>query len=94
MTARYGGEEFAVVMPNTDLAGAKAVAERIREAIVDLALAHSKSQTAPYVTLSMGVSAIVPGSESSLENLIAAADAALYQAKHDGRNRVVLATTD
>ena len=94
MTARYGGEEFAVVMPNTDLTGAKAVAERIREAIVDLALAHSESQTAPYVTLSMGVSAIVPSPESSLENLIAAADAALYQAKHDGRNRVVLATPD
>ena len=91
MTARYGGEEFAVVMPNTDLAGANAVAERIREAIVDMALAHSASQTAPYVTLSMGVAAAVPDAGSSVESMIAAADAALYQAKHAGRNRVFLA---
>jgi diguanylate cyclase (GGDEF)-like protein/PAS domain S-box-containing protein len=91
MTARYGGEEFAVVMPNTDLAGAKAVAERIREAIVNLALAHCASPTAPHVTLSMGVSVTVPDAGSSVESLIAAADAALYQAKHAGRNRVGLA---
>ena len=63
----------------------------IREAIVDLALPHSQSPTADHVTLSMGVSAIVPGPESSLETLIAAADAALYQAEHEGRNRVILA---
>lgn len=91
MTARYGGEEFAVVMPNTDLNGANAVAERIREAIVDLALPHEASETAPYVTLSMGVSAVVPDSASSIDSLIAAADAALYQAKHAGRNRGFLA---
>jgi diguanylate cyclase (GGDEF)-like protein/PAS domain S-box-containing protein len=91
MTARYGGEEFAVVMPNTDLAGAKAVAERIREAIVNLALPHCASPTAPHVTLSMGVSVTVPDAGSSVESLIAAADAALYQAKHAGRNRVGLA---
>lgn len=91
MTARYGGEEFAVIMPNTDLAGAQAVAERICGAVRDLAIPHAASATAPHVTLSLGVAALVPDSGSSLESLIAAADAALYRAKDAGRNRAVVA---
>ncbi len=93
MTARYGGEEFAVVMPNTDLAGARAVAERICLAIRALEIPHAASATAPQVTISLGVSTLIADSESSLETLIAAADAALYRAKEAGRNRTVVAET-
>lgn len=93
MAARYGGEEFAIVMPNTDLAGAQAVAERICMAIRDLEIPHAESSTAPHVTLSLGVAAAVPNSTTVLESLIAAADAALYQAKDSGRNRAVIAET-
>jgi diguanylate cyclase (GGDEF)-like protein/PAS domain S-box-containing protein len=90
MTARYGGEEFAIVMPNTDLAGAHAVAERICVAIRALSIPHAASATAPHVTISLGVSALIPDSGNSLEALIAAADAALYRAKGSGRNRTVV----
>jgi len=91
MTARYGGEEFAIVMPNTDLAGAQAVAERICRTVRDLAIPHAASDTTPHVTISLGVSALVPDSGNSLDKLIGAADAALYQAKNAGRNRAMVA---
>lgn len=88
LVARYGGEEFGIVMPATDLAGALAVAERMREAVESLELEHSASTTADHVTLSIGVAAVTPSPTSTPEFLIAAADAALYKAKHHGRNRV------
>ncbi len=91
MASRYGGEEFAIVMPNTDLAGALAVAERIRLAVGDRQLPHDRSTTSPNITLSLGVAAMTPSARNSTERLIAAADAALYRAKHEGRNRVILA---
>jgi len=91
MTARYGGEEFAIVMPNTDLGGAQAVAERICRTVRDLAIPHAASVVAPHVTISLGVSALVPDSGNSLDKLIGAADAALYQAKNAGRNRAMVA---
>ena len=91
MTSRYGGEEFAIVMPGTDLPGALAVAERIRTAVCERQLPHEKSTTAAHVTLSLGVSAMVPSARNSTAMLIAAADAALYRAKHAGRNRAILA---
>jgi diguanylate cyclase (GGDEF)-like protein len=91
LTARYGGEEFAIVMPNTDLIGGYSVAERVLQAVRALAIPHAASDTATRVTLSLGVAAAVPHTESSLELLVAAADAALYRAKHSGRNRSVKA---
>jgi diguanylate cyclase (GGDEF)-like protein/PAS domain S-box-containing protein len=91
MTARYGGEEFAIVMPNTDLAGAQAVAERVCRIVRDLAIPHVDSATAPHVTISLGVSALVPTPGNSLDTLIATADAALYRAKDSGRNCAVAA---
>ena len=89
MAARYGGEEFAVIMPTTDLDGALRVAERIREAVEEMALPHSASQTAACVTLSVGTASTVPSMEQSPADLLASADAALYRAKHAGRNRVI-----
>jgi diguanylate cyclase (GGDEF)-like protein len=89
LVSRYGGEEFAIIMPNTDLPGARAVAERICEAIRQLKIPHSGSEIGPSVSMSLGVGVIIPSSTSSPAALIGAADNALYQAKHTGRDRVV-----
>ncbi len=88
LVARYGGEEFAIVMPNTDAAGARAVAERIREGISDLRIAHAYSEVADHVTLSLGVATLTPTKDMKSSALIDGADRALYAAKHAGRNRV------
>jgi diguanylate cyclase (GGDEF)-like protein len=88
LTARYGGEEVAILLPNTELAGACAVAERIREAVAQLRLRHEGS---PFgaVTLSAGVATLTPQRGVHLASmLVAAADQALYAAKSAGRNRV------
>ncbi|CAA7617683.1 diguanylate cyclase [Magnetospirillum sp. SS-4] len=89
LAARYGGEEFAVIMPTTDEDGARHVAERLREAVFELNLPHSASQTADRVTLSVGIASVVPVEGMTPQELIEAADAALYRAKHRGRNRVM-----
>jgi diguanylate cyclase (GGDEF)-like protein len=90
LVARYGGEEFAVILPNTNAETAFAVAEKIRTKVKGLGIAHGKSPISQYVTLSLGVSSIVPHQESSPEELIAAADRALYQAKEQGRDRTYI----
>ena len=89
--ARYGGEEFSILMPSTEPEGALIVAERIRAAVEALHLPHSGSKVADHVTVSIGVASMHVGSEGLSAGLVAAADAALYRAKHEGRNRVVLA---
>jgi diguanylate cyclase (GGDEF)-like protein len=88
VVARYGGEEFAVILPNASLNGATVVAERIRSAIERLDLPGS-GRLGKKVTVSIGVAAITPAQAGGYPILVSAADAALYQAKHDGRNRVV-----
>ena len=85
MVARYGGEEFVIVLPLQSLENATAVAQRIQKKINEAALPHAQSDVGPLVTVSMGIVASdgrVPASE-----LIAQADAALYKAKREGRNR-------
>jgi diguanylate cyclase (GGDEF)-like protein len=89
LIARYGGEEFAAILPETDLEGAVAVAARIRVAVETARMPHPGSQSSPYVTVSIGVSAIRPTVEPDRLVLLAMADRALYQAKHEGRNRIV-----
>lgn len=93
LVARYGGEEFAVVLPDTDEVGARAVAELMRDAVSQLAMTHSASSAADHVTLSLGVACCVPGDEpgASPASLLSEADKALYEAKRGGRNRVVVA---
>jgi diguanylate cyclase (GGDEF)-like protein len=86
--ARYGGEEFAVVLPNTTLADAAGVAERIRQAVEDLALPHGAPGAGPWVTVSIGAQSALPSQGGTPEQLISAADAVLYQSKQSGRNRV------
>jgi len=86
--ARYGGEEFAAVLSNTDLDGAVKVAGEMHQAIKSLQLEHAKSKVSTIVTISMGVSAVVPQLGNEPEILVAAADQALYKAKEEGRNRL------
>lgn len=89
LAARYGGEEFTFVLPNTDFAEAGRVAERARSAVCALKEPHEGNHYG-IVTISAGVSAMVPSSAGSTpEKLIDIADAALYAAKQSGRNKVV-----
>ncbi|RUT10154.1 hypothetical protein DSM106972_006490 [Dulcicalothrix desertica PCC 7102] len=87
LAARYGGEEFAVILPNTDSEGATQVAQEIHQAIQHLSIPHNASDVKPYVTLSIGITTLIPTSTMVPLNLIEAADQALYQAKAQGRNR-------
>ncbi len=86
--ARYGGEEFTAVLPETDLQGAIKIAEEFRSAIADLRIEHLDSKVCKSVTISLGVAATVPGPLVNPEDIIAAADLALYDAKRSGRNMV------
>jgi diguanylate cyclase (GGDEF)-like protein len=90
VVARYGGEEFAVVMPETDGAGALAIAERIRERVK--ALAFDTGQGRLAVTLSLGVAAF-PDDAARKGDLVERADACLYHAKRSGRDRSVAASS-
>lgn len=91
LAARYGGEEFVVLLPDTDRAGAIALAERVRSQVVARQLAHADSPISEWVTLSVGVASVVPTRDQPPESLLAQADAALYQAKRQGRNTCCLA---
>lgn len=88
LVARYGGEEFAVILPETTLEGASSLAESIRSSIESLKIEHNKSTVSPYVTVSIGVSTLVPERVASYEQLILNADKALYRAKEKGRNQI------
>jgi len=94
LVARYGGEEFAVLLPDTAAFGALQVAENLRQAVEVLNIANSHANAVRRVTISGGVAAAVPKSESQPACLIAAADACLYRAKREGRNRVVSAAEE
>jgi diguanylate cyclase (GGDEF)-like protein len=87
MIFRYGGEEFVIVLSNTEIAGAALLAERIRRAIENMGL--SIESQCVRVTASLGVTTLNPG--ASARDLLVNADRAMYQAKHDGRNRVITA---
>ena len=86
--ARYGGEEFAILLPEADGAQAVALAEQMRAAVIELTIAHGAASL-PHVTISIGATACVPDGRGSSAELVAAADAALYDAKRGGRNAVV-----
>ncbi|MBL9170012.1 MAG: diguanylate cyclase [Verrucomicrobiales bacterium] len=89
VVARYGGEEFAVILPETDLEGSMAVAERLRQVVSSLHIAHEHSPCEDHVTISLGVAACVPSLKSNVADLISESDQALYRAKRGGRNRSI-----
>jgi diguanylate cyclase (GGDEF)-like protein len=91
LVARYGGEEFVAVLPNTDLDGARLVAEKMRAAVEALAIPHAHSGAGSVVTISLGGAAVVPPHEGLVTgDLSHAADQGLYAAKESGRNRVIM----
>ncbi len=90
LAARYGGEEFSVVLPGTDYSGAFLVAENIRHAVLQADIAHRESPEG-RVTVSIGACAYNPALQDQPEDLVSAADKALYVAKASGRNMSVMA---
>ncbi|WP_024328965.1 diguanylate cyclase [Thioalkalivibrio sp. ALR17-21] len=91
LAARYGGEEFGCILPETALEDAAAVAERVREAIVELGVPHPASEVADHVTASLGVATLHCQPRQSALRVVARADEQLYRAKAEGRNRVCAA---
>ena len=93
LVARYGGEEFAVILPNQSLKGAAIVAERIRSRVERLRLPNGLAPLR-QVTVSIGAATAIAGPDNNASELVAIADAALYRAKHLGRNRISLPTSE
>jgi len=89
LVARFGGEEFICILPNTDLIGGTYVAQQIVDSIVSLKIPHINSSISAFVTISAGVSSVVPEYDMSSTTLIEEADKQLYIAKDRGRNRVL-----
>ncbi|PSR14014.1 diguanylate cyclase response regulator [filamentous cyanobacterium CCP3] len=91
MAARYGGEEFALILPKTDSEGAVHILNRIRHTLQARAIPHQGSPTSACVSCSFGLAVAVPSDDFEIEDLLQAADAALYQAKAEGRDRAIVA---
>jgi len=91
IVSRYGGEEFVVVLPDTEERGALKISEEIRNKIEMLEIKHSGNKVSSYVTASLGVETMIPNEKlKDLKLLIERADKALYEAKNQGRNRIVV----
>ncbi len=88
LVSRYGGEEFVMVLPDTTLEGAVAVANKVLHGVRNLNIPHENAEDSDRVTLSIGVATLHPKKTEKPEILVEAADKALYRAKEAGRNRV------
>ena len=86
LVCRYGGEEMAILLPDTPMQGAQHVADRVKAKLESFRIPHCQSKVSPFVTLSQGLATVVPSKDTTSKQLVAAADRALYMAKHDGRN--------
>jgi two-component system chemotaxis family response regulator WspR len=90
LPARYGGEEFALVLPNTSPGGARLLAEKLRLTVAGMNIPHIAPSEGASLTVSIGLSTVVPPIGSHSRQLIQSADQGLYAAKHNGRNQVVM----
>lgn len=88
LVARFGGEEFIVLLPETDMAGATVVAEKLRHAIESLNIPIETRVEPVHITISVGVATMAADHQASVDDLMEAADQGLYKAKKTGRNRV------
>jgi diguanylate cyclase (GGDEF)-like protein/PAS domain S-box-containing protein len=88
LCARFGGEEFVLVLPETNEAAARGVAERCRKLLAREEIAHARSEVGGAVTFSIGVGTIVPGAHDAPDRFIELVDRRLYQAKANGRDRI------
>lgn len=92
--ARYGGEEFALVLPGMDDNGARHFAENLRLRVNALKIANESVLAGKVLTISLGVAVMVPDGSADTHTLLSSADVALYQAKHEGRDRAVYFSVD
>ena len=96
VAARYGGEEFAVILPQTDTAGALLIGEYIRSKVKALNIVFNPETVDclpnSVVTISLGIASVVPGPENDAATLVLAADEALYDSKRHGRDRLTMST--
>jgi diguanylate cyclase (GGDEF)-like protein len=90
LVARYGGEEFAIILPQTSAQNALRVAETIRLKVKQLYLPHPESTVSNYISISLGVTCLIPQPRYTKKQLLVTADKALYQAKKQGRDRSIL----
>ncbi|MGH8380345.1 diguanylate cyclase [Pseudomonas sp.] len=88
LPARYGGEEFVLVLPNTSPGGARLVAEKLRQSVAAMNIAHNMPGADSCLTVSIGLATLTPAIGSHCRQLISAADKGLYLAKNNGRNQV------
>jgi len=89
LVARYGGEEFGIILPATEHKGAILLADSLRRKVERRRMVHPDSLAGPWVTVSIGVASADPRRGFEPESLVRRADAALYRAKEEGRNRVI-----
>jgi two-component system chemotaxis family response regulator WspR len=88
LPARYGGEEFVLVLPSTSPGGARLIAEKLRQSVASLKIPHVLPTPGDVLTVSIGLSTMVPTAGNNCRELISAADKGLYLAKNNGRNQV------
>jgi two-component system chemotaxis family response regulator WspR len=94
LAARFGGEEFVVILPATPAAAVQALGEKVRRNVEALQIPHSGSTSGAFLTISIGCASTIPQRGDSFVPLLATADAALYEAKESGKNRVVVRDHD
>lgn len=92
LVTRYGGEEFIVLLPFTTAKEAEIVALKMRNNVRDLKILHKKSLVSKYITLSYGIASLIPNDEKDFIKLLKNADAALYEAKNSGRDKISIAS--
>lgn len=93
LSARYGGEEFIILLPDTDISGGIAVAQKIQQIVKASGIIHKTSKNSDIITLSIGIASLIPNITDSPHTLVKQADKALYSAKEKGRNNFVIYKT-